>query len=312
MGKPANAEAGQILLIVLVTSAILFTLVMSIATRSVTEVSTTTTEEESLRAFSAAEAGIEEVLVSSYNLGDVVTNTVGEELETGTAPAGYEATIDTFGETQQYNYPYEVFSGDVVPIWFVGHDINGNLTCGGGVNCFRGNHIDLCWGKDGTGSNGNDTPAVFVSIIYIPNPRQPTSRTNEVQIARAGYDPYATRASRDHFERLKSNERNSSCDIDGYPYQFDRRIQFNQLGIPSTSFNNAGGLQVMLVKILYNDTLSHTMGVMTSNPLPDQGIRIDSKGESGDSVRNVEVFVPYAVMPAIFDAALFSPLEISK
>src|SRR3990172_822730 len=222
MMRPAAPEAGQILLIVMVTSAILFTLVMSIASRSVTQVSVTTAEEDSLRAFSAAEAGIEEVLVSAYQMGDVVSNTVGGEIEEDVYTAEYEAVVDTFGETRQYNYPYEVYSGDVVPIWFVGHDTNGNLTCEG-VSCFTGSYIDLCWGKDGTAVN-NSAPAVFVSVLYIPNPRLPTSRTNPVQIARAGYDSYSTRATQNHFTTLANNERNSSCDIAGYAYQFDRRI----------------------------------------------------------------------------------------
>jgi len=56
-------ESGQALLIVLLGMAVILTLVLSIVSRSVTDISLTKKDEESLRAFSAAEAGVEQLLV---------------------------------------------------------------------------------------------------------------------------------------------------------------------------------------------------------------------------------------------------------
>jgi Tfp pilus assembly protein PilX len=58
-----NNQNGQALLIVLLGMAVVLTLVLSIVSRSVTDVSITKRDEESLRAFSAAEAGVEQALL---------------------------------------------------------------------------------------------------------------------------------------------------------------------------------------------------------------------------------------------------------
>ena len=50
-------ESGQALLLVLLGMAVVLTIVLSILSRSVTDIAVTSREEEALRAFSAAEAG---------------------------------------------------------------------------------------------------------------------------------------------------------------------------------------------------------------------------------------------------------------
>ena len=55
-------ERGQALLIVLLVMTVALTVGLSVATRTIVNVRITTQEEQSQRAFSAAEAGIEETL----------------------------------------------------------------------------------------------------------------------------------------------------------------------------------------------------------------------------------------------------------
>ena len=52
-------QKGQILLLVVLVMTIALTIGLSLATRTITDIRTTTEEENSQRAFSAAEAGIE-------------------------------------------------------------------------------------------------------------------------------------------------------------------------------------------------------------------------------------------------------------
>ena len=59
-----TSQSGQALLIVLLSMAVILTVVLSFASKSITEVSITSYEEDALRAFSAAEAGVEKALLN--------------------------------------------------------------------------------------------------------------------------------------------------------------------------------------------------------------------------------------------------------
>ena len=56
-------ESGQALILVLLSLSVVLTLVLYVVSRSVTDVAVSSQQEESVRAFSAAEAGIEKTLV---------------------------------------------------------------------------------------------------------------------------------------------------------------------------------------------------------------------------------------------------------
>ncbi len=68
-GSPA--EAGQTLLIIVLIMVVVLTIGLSVASRSITNLRTSTEEENSQRAFSAAEAGVERALQSRGNIGSV-------------------------------------------------------------------------------------------------------------------------------------------------------------------------------------------------------------------------------------------------
>ena len=56
-------EKGQALILVLLSLAVVLTVVLSVFSRSITDVSISSKENDAMRAFSAAEAGVEQVLV---------------------------------------------------------------------------------------------------------------------------------------------------------------------------------------------------------------------------------------------------------
>jgi Tfp pilus assembly protein PilX len=69
-----KSQKGQALVLVLLSLSVVLTLVLFILSRSITDVAVSSKEEESARAFSAAEAGIERSLVvgsgNSSDIGD--------------------------------------------------------------------------------------------------------------------------------------------------------------------------------------------------------------------------------------------------
>src|SRR3989344_4399649 len=119
--------SGQAVLLVVLTLAVVLTLVLSVISRTITDVKITTVEGDSLRAFSAAEAGIERHLASySYTFSDFTLNDVEV---TGSILPKYEAE-------REMNYPEKLAEGEVGTVWFVNHDGSGNISCGGS-SCYR-------------------------------------------------------------------------------------------------------------------------------------------------------------------------------
>jgi len=147
--NPQN-ESGQALLIVLLSMAVILTVVLSILSRSILDVAVSTGEEEALRAFSAAEAGIERGLIIGA---DIPATQIGD--------AEFTANISGFAEgLTQFVHPVKLLSGESNVIWFVGHDADGNIECSASTPCYTGDRIKVCWGKAETSRTENTTPAV--------------------------------------------------------------------------------------------------------------------------------------------------------
>ncbi len=133
---PKN-QSGQALLLVLLSMAVALTLVLSVLSRTITDVKISSQDENSQRAFSAAEAGIEQALVVGSDTGPV---DIGD--------ARFSATVSDFAEGKEaFVFPSSFVSGEPAVVWFVSHDSNGNLSCSGAGNpCFKGSKVKICWG----------------------------------------------------------------------------------------------------------------------------------------------------------------------
>ncbi len=308
---------GQVLLIVLLVMATAVTVGLSVISRSVSDISVTTKEEESIRAFSAAEAGIEQILVSNVAPGGApIQSQVG-----GANEAAFQASVIAFpqpnigaGGRTEYPYPYEIAGGDSVTVWFAGHDDDGDLVCTGTGDCFIGYpFVSMCWGKQGTAVSDSTTPAVAVSIVY-------QDAAGSVGISKFGVDPNAPRRALNGFIAPTAAVSSGAC-VSGTTWysflmDFDLRNQ-PQPPVPAAILDGVAGnghLILMTVRMLYNGNNPQTLAVMTApgNPLPSQGRKIDSVGTAGSASRKVEVYTMYPEIPSIFQGALFSPSDIRK
>src|SRR3990167_10395746 len=156
---------GQALVLVLLSLAVVLTIVLFILLRTVTDIAVSSRQEESVRAFSAAEAGIEQALVSGVG---VFTGSFANT-------SGFSADVTSFAEgSYDFEYPIGMNAGDTATNWFVAHDVNSNLTCGATTPCFTGTTMKVCWGKPGTGSGTATTPAVELSVFYEITPGDPS------------------------------------------------------------------------------------------------------------------------------------------
>lgn len=277
MFKLPKNQSGQALLLVLLFMAVALTLVLSVFSRTISDINISSQDESSLRAFSAAEAGVEQALVVGSSAVDV---NIGD--------AKFSATVSDFAEGKEtFVLPNSFVSGEPAVVWFVSHDsITGNPSCSGASNpCFEGSQIKICWG-DNTAA---PIPALEASIVYLNT----EGNYSTARIARAAFDDNAGRRASNHFV-----DPDGSCTIESSTFQYSTTLDFSSL-------NN---LQFMVLKLLYNNT-SHHVGVDVStsgSTLPAQGQLIESSGTSGDTNRRIEVFQGYGELPVAFYSAIYT------
>lgn len=296
MGIGKKFQSGQALVLVLLSLAVVLTLVLYILSRSITDVAISSREEEAVRAFSAAEAGVERALVIGVGSGTIQ---LGD--------ASFSSNVTSFAEaSRSFVYPSSLASGDSITTWFSLRDNSGPTSCDISHPCFSGNKMKVCWGRAGTGSSSSTTPAVEVSFVYLVTP----GNFATARIARATFDPNAGRRASNFFSAPDAG----GCTINGESFAFQKDITFADLGI--TSAGTDGGLQFARIRMFYNTDQNHDVGVDVNfsgnDTLPSQGLLIDSTGSAGESNRKVEVFQAWPEAPEIFDFSVFSSGGVNK
>ena len=294
---PKN-EGGQALLLVLLSMAVVLTVVLSILSRTVTDIAVTSRGEEALRAFSAAEAGVEQALIVGADIG---TTTIGD--------ATFSADVSGFAAgTQEFANPVALASGESLLLWFVAHDADSNLVCNAQYPCFTGSQFRICWGKPGTPSGNATTPAVEISTFYAFTP----GNLGTTRIARITADPNATRRASNNF----STDDGGTCTTGNESFAFQKTVDLSALGVLPGSYGVQNGLQFAKIRIFYNTDIAHEAGINVNfagnTLLPSQGIRIESVGASGQANRKIDVFQGFGDPPPVFDAAVFSVGGITK
>ena len=284
-------ESGQALVLILLSLSVVLTLVLFILSRSVTDVAVSSTQEQSVRAFSAAEAGIERVLVT----GSSYTNfPIGN--------ATYTVSSSNFAENlPEFAYPFLFSSGDSATVWFMAHDATGNLTTAGG---FRGTGMTVCWGNSGTSDHTDATPAIEISVYYE------TTRgdLSTIKIARAAFDPFNATGARTVPNSFTAAPVIGPCLVGGENFAFQKNIVFSDFLPPVVP----DGLILARIKMFYNGITPHGVGVsVTGGNLPSQGQRVDSSGTAGGSNRRIVVYQGWSESPFSSNSVL-SPVEITK
>lgn len=302
----SSRESGQALVFVLLSLSVVLTLVLFVISRSITDVKTSTEQADSIRAFSAAEAGVEKAIITG----------AGSDGSVSIGDASYTVDVRQTGSST-FNYPLPMQSGETMTLWFVSHKEDGTLTCDPAYPpCYTRNTLTVCWGNPGASSNVPTTPAIEVSVYYDTNPSEifatPPTYTG-VEIARATYDPYAARTLSNQFSAATIG----NCDIDGVIYPFRSTIAFSDMG--GTGVNN-DGLIFAKIRMMYNTDQGHTIGFrVPSGTLPVQGLEVTSTGasvisespETSPSYRKIQYFKSWDEFP-LSGLAIFTPSGITK
>lgn len=283
--KNRKNEKGQAVLIVLLSLSVVLIVILYILSRTITDVSLSSKEEDSLRAFSAAEAGIEKALVGLYAVG---SSSGPVAIGDGT----FTANVSAFSKgSSQSVYPIPLKSGESATFWFTEHDATtGDLACNASNLCFNGTQAKFCWGDSGTLNNAQ-SPALEISIYYKVG--------SEYRISRTMVDPVAGRTQNNSAVAAGCNNLNGENFQYGYTY--------NLTGLTNLQFATA--------KILYNTTQAHKIAIDVSSSgstLPSQGAKVNSNGTFADSNRSIEVYQLHPEVPPIFTNAIYTAANVIK
>lgn len=291
--KRNNYKKGQAVLVILLSLSVVLIIVMYIISRSITDISLSSKEEDSLRAFSAAEAGIERALV----IGGGSSGAIGD--------ANFNASVTNFAQgASSVIYPFSLKSGENALFWFVGHNADGTLGCAT-ESCFTGSSARFCWGDPTTPPDNAQTPALEITVYY-------KTLSGEYRVGRKVVDPNQN-------GRTLSNGYTTgggTCTIDGQAFEFQNTVNFGAGGLNIANTSTGGVLQYATVKLLYNTSVAHKVAIDVTGSmpslLPSQGVKVNSSGNFADANRAIEVFQLHPETPPIFANVIYSGAGVTK
>lgn len=282
-------QKGEIILIILLVMAVGLTIGLSVAGRSLTDVRLSNQIEESGRAFSAAEAGIEEALKAG------ITSTTAT-YQGSTTNATYKVALSSLGGTaSQFSFPNTILEGDTQTIWLVPNlDTGPDLSAG---NQYAANTITICWSKI---SETATIPALEISLFY-----QAVDGSDKV--TRIAYDSEVSRSG-NGFDNTVTTP--GTCTDQSSTYNYQVNLDFTTMPDPSPVSGNI--LIALRLRPVYADAKIAVIPE-TGITLPEQGKNISSTGQTDSGVtRKWNVVQTYAASQDIFDYAIWSKSAITK
>lgn len=268
---------GQALLVILLIVAVILTVALAVVSRSITDIKISEQSEESARAYSAAEAGIESALAGEAD--------PSGSFDTGsfsTASVSYPESANSFA------FPSGITNNEILTLWLSDYP---NYT-----NSYTGSDITLYWGNKDTTQN----PALEASFYY--------KEGSSYKVLKYALDPLSTRTPDNNFCNPPScgSEVNSfstsPTSAGGKTFQYNANVD-----LPS-------GVSLLFarLRVLYAsqpEIVGASAGILS---LPSQGKKIISTGTSGSSTRKVEVISLHPAPPEIFDFVLYSGTDLVK
>ncbi len=315
-------NSGQALLIILLVLSVVLTIILSVVSRSSTDIRITTYQDESARAFGAAEAGVEEIMP---NLMQYIPQGPDATVVTGNSGnADFNVNISTPSSGLVYVYPEKLLTGEEATFWFVSRNKYGLLeSCySDESNCLKSNRIDIYFGNGGTNNNDSSTPAVEISVYYDDSYNDPAPNNNlatrnndlsQVKVMRYTADPNSNRRISNRFGSASSG--NYVMGSKSFAFGFLNEIRNND-PIIDICIQNTGCVLMVKIRMLYNTNLTgdefypHYVAIeprVTGNTvLPAQGIKVTSLGSFSESYRNINVFSTYPTIPSIINTSVSS------
>lgn len=278
-GQVLRQDSGQALLVVVLVIVVVLTVGLSLASRSITNLRSSTDEADSQRAFSAAEAGVEQVLKTG--------SAINTAQDLGNNSQISQVGITTLsGDTLLLNNGNPIFQDDGADIWLTAYNTDATKLFGNDPSSPPWNGTLSIY--FGTGATSCQDPALEVIVLSgaLPNPRL------NLTMQKYAFDACASRGN--NFTTPSTG----NYPVDGVngSATFTHKVQI--------SITN--GIIARVIPLY----MAGAIGVNGSS-LPPQGKLITSTGTAGLTnqkvVRKVTFFQGYEGLPSEFFYSLFTP-----
>lgn len=276
-----SSQNGQIFLIVVLVVIVTSTIGLSLASRSITSIRTSTEEADSQKALAAAEAGIERAIQGS-------TLSIGEGILIGNFSsnnADYRVDVEGVQDSS-----FLINGGNVIPkdegadVWFADHDEEGNVD---NSSAMSPKFVHLYWGSPSEICGTSTAPAALQVVVITRSP----SSLNDIKSYRYAFDSCSSRRAENNFKQAESGSF-TVAGISGVTFG----VRTPEDGA-NKDLSSVGDIVLMRVIPLYKDAV---IGVSACNragnnctSLSSQGYKISSIGESGAANRKLTVFKGY-------------------
>lgn len=291
--NPNLKSSGQIIIVLLLLTLVALSVGLAITQRTITSVTTSTQGEQSSRAFSAAEAGIEKAS-QTCSPGQMNCSSIPNISLANNASADVSLSPPIPFPEQALEYP-PLGKEEIAQFWFA---VPSTLE-----PFYTANSFSLYFGNPNAYTS-NDAPAIEVNVITFDG-------TNYIS-NRYFYDSVPSRIGQNGFRFANCNNLFTipSANINNYPTS-----QFVcKASVPCTGCAVYTGTPVLArVRVLYSRTkqkvaVQPNIGLS----LPPQATIYTSTGNSGQSQQTISVFKSANTVPFLFDYAVFSSGDLIK
>lgn len=296
-----NSQRGQVILILVLVMTVALAIGLSVIQRSISDISTASKAEQSSRAFSAAEAGIE------FKLGGGASGSLNFATDNGSSAqvvgGDLLPIVPATGSQLALEYP-PLAREELAQVWLADPTSPNFPVCpvtDPTKICYSASTLGIYWGNKDTSEN----PAIEISIIYQDSSTPPAYLSKK-------YFLNGSAATR-------TNNFDSSTTCSGSDLVIDTILSTNKtffcmknIDVSSTALPGLSRLILLRARLLYNDTSQSFAVKATSGSLPPQAKIYTATGEAGGTQRKVQVFRIDKVVPPYFDYAIFSAGDINK
>lgn len=276
-------QKGQLILALILVMMVALGIGLSVVQRSLVDVSTSSKVEQSSRAFSAAEAGIERALqVGSTSLNFSENSSQAEVSDSGLLPSVPPAN----NRQEPLEYP-PLAKEDIAQVWLADYNSSSSPPSLG----YTQNSLEVYWGNSLT-----DRAALEISLVYFNGTQY---------VYRKWYLDQMARTPTNNFD-ISAVCGDQRWEVGSSKYQCKKTLD----SLPV-------GLMLIRARLLYNTT-SQPFAVWAVGAcgsacnIPPQARILTSTGTSGETQRRVRLFQLNKVVPPYFDYAIFSAGEIAK
>lgn len=269
--RPVSYQRGQVLLAIVLVVTVVLTVSMSVMTRSIVNLKLSSEEDQSQKALSAAEAGIEQSLnaANSGSFSGGFGNSAA--FSTNTSQVGGNNFLLNNGKVVVKNEGADIWLSDYASVF----NINNNGQGNGNNNQWNGT-LTIFWGSSSDNCASSETVNTMAAIEIIVL----SGTMNNPMAQHYVYDPCPGRRAQNNFSLPQGGG-----SVASQSFAYSAQITVNTDGY------------VARIIPLYANTY---VGVQNNPVLPAQGTLIDSTGSVGEVKRKVSVYKANPFLPSEF------------